>query len=160
VATIWGDVFRIDRHPDNPPEWTGSPTKLSRPRDGYISDLLVDPHAPKRYWATFSRLGSAEKPEFIGAVFRSDNEGTEWKDKTSNLPRIPVNAIVSDPSNPDRVWVACDVGVFESPDAGETWSVYGIELPNVLAMDLLFSEPDHLLRVGTRSRGVWEARVS
>lgn len=159
VGTIWGDVFRIDRHPDDP-EWTASPTKLARPRDGWISDLLVDPDVPQRYWTTFSRLGSAAEPVPEGAVSRSDDHGVTWNDVTANLPRIPVNAIVNDPSDPDRVWVACDVGVFESRDAGGTWSVFGTGLPNVLATDLLFYEPDRLLRVGTRSRGVWEATVT
>jgi photosystem II stability/assembly factor-like uncharacterized protein len=159
VGTIWGDVFRIDRHPDHP-EWTASPTKLTRPRDGWISDLLVDPDLPHRYWATFSRQGTPVDPVPKGAVFRSDDQGITWTDKTAGLPSSPVNAIVNDPSDSDRVWVACDVGVWESPDAGETWSVYGTGLPNALAVDLLFYEPDRLLRVGTRSRGVWEATVS
>jgi hypothetical protein len=79
---------------------------------------------------------------------------------TSNLPSIPVNAVVSDPANRDRVWVACDVGVFESVNAGGSWSVFGTGLPNALAVDLLFYEPDRLLRVATRSRGVWETTVS
>jgi hypothetical protein len=52
-----------------------------------------------------------------------------------------------------------DVGVFESRDAGGTWSVYGTGLPNALAEDLAFYQPDRLLRVATRSRGVWEATV-
>jgi hypothetical protein len=55
--------------------------------------------------------------------------------------------------------VACDVGVFESTDAGGSWSVLGVGLPNALAVDLLLYEPERLLRVGTRSRGVWEAAV-
>jgi photosystem II stability/assembly factor-like uncharacterized protein len=90
-------------------------------------------------------------------VFRSDDEGATWTNVTANLPAIPVNAVIGDPADPDRVWIACDVGVFESRDAGGTWAVYGTGLPNALAEDLLFYEPDRLLRVGTRSRGVWEA---
>ena len=146
IGTVRGDVFRIDRHPN----WSGNPTKLTRPQTGWISDLVVDPNIQHRYWATYS------KP---GAVFRSDDHGETWTNMTVNLPRIPVNAIVNDPSDPNRVWVACDVGVFESRDGGGTWAVLGTGLPNVLAMDLLFYEPDRLLRVGTRSRGVWEARM-
>jgi photosystem II stability/assembly factor-like uncharacterized protein len=89
-------------------------------------------------------------------VFRSDDDGATWTNVTANLPTIPVNAVVGDPDDADRVWVACDVGVFESSDAGGSWTVYGTGLPNALAEDLLFYAPDRLLRVGTRSRGVWE----
>jgi photosystem II stability/assembly factor-like uncharacterized protein len=144
VGTIRGDVLRL--HWDNG-TW-GAPTALTKPRDGWISDLLVEPARPERQWATFSNPG---------AVFRSDDAGATWSDVTTNLPSIPVNAIVSDPASPDRVWVACDVGVFESVDAGGSWSVFGTGLPNALAVDLLFYERDRLLRVATRSRGVWEA---
>jgi photosystem II stability/assembly factor-like uncharacterized protein len=146
VGTIRGEVFRIRGQNG---DWA-APTLLARPADGWVSDLLVDQSSPERHWVTYSSPG---------AVHRSDDDGASWSDVTSNLPTIPVNAIVSDPSEPDRVWAACDVGVFESIDAGGTWSVFGTGLPNALAVDLLFYEADRLLRVGTRSRGVWEAAV-
>ncbi|HSR94223.1 MAG TPA: hypothetical protein VLK56_05105 [Solirubrobacterales bacterium] len=147
VGTEWGDVFRIDFSGGG---W-GPPTMLAKPAGGWISDMLVDADLPHRYWATFSN--------HPGAVFRSDDEGAGWTDVTANLPPIPVNAIVTDPEDRERVWVACDAGVFESTDAGGTWSVYGSGLPNALAEDLAFYAPDRLLRVGTRSRGVWEVAV-
>jgi photosystem II stability/assembly factor-like uncharacterized protein len=147
VGTIRGDVIRL--HWANG-SWS-APAALTKPRDGWISDLLVDPADPHRFWATFSNPG---------AVFRSDDAGQTWTDATHDLPSIPVNAIVSDPANRDRVWVACDVGVFESTDAGGSWGVFGTGLPNALAVDLVFYEPDRLLRVATRSRGVWETKVS
>lgn len=146
VGTIRGEVLRIELDGG---AW-GEPVALANPRDGWISDLVVDPNSPQRYWVTFSNPG---------AVFRSDDAGVTWVDVTANLPAIPVNAIVNDPSDSDRVWVACDVGVFESKDAGGSWSVFGSGLPNALAVDLLLYQPERLLRVGTRSRGVWEAAV-
>jgi hypothetical protein len=146
VGTIRGDVLRLQWQRG---AWT-APAALTKPRDGWISDLLVDLADPQRHWATFSNPG---------AVFRSDDAGASWSDVTANLPSIPLNAVVRDPANPGRVWVACDVGVFESVDAGGTWSVFGTGLPNALAVDLLFYEADRLLRVATRSRGVWEAKV-
>lgn len=147
VGTISGDVLRLRWENGT---W-GAPIALTKPRDGWISDLLVEPAGPERQWATFSNPG---------VVFRSDDAGATWRDVTANLPSIPVNAIVSDPASPDRVWVACDVGVFESVDAGGRWSVFGTGLPNALAVDLQFYEPDRLLRVATRSRGVWEATAA
>jgi photosystem II stability/assembly factor-like uncharacterized protein len=146
VGTIRGEVFRIRLENGR---WSEAEL-VGRPVDGWISDLLCDPAVPVRHWVTFSAPGG---------VYRSDDHGASWSDVTANLPTIPVNAIVGDPAEPDRVWVACDVGVFESTDAGGTWSVFGTGLPNALAVDLLFYEADRLLRVGTRSRGVWEVAV-
>jgi photosystem II stability/assembly factor-like uncharacterized protein len=102
VGTIRGDVFRIDRTGGG---W-GSATALATPRDGFISDVLAAPGSPDRYWVTISTPGR-------GQVFRSNDAGETWTDVTSNLPTAPVNAVISDPADPDRVWV-CDVGVFES----------------------------------------------
>ncbi|MEU4291756.1 hypothetical protein AB0E63_26310 [Kribbella sp. NPDC026596] len=143
VGTIQGDVYRIRF--DNG-KW-GDAAALAQPRNGWISDVFVDSENANRYWVTYSNPG---------AVFRSDDEGATWTDVTANLPAIPVNAVVTDPGSNDRVWVACDVGVFESLDAGGSWSVYGTGLPNCLAVDLLVHQGEQLLRVGTRSRGVWE----
>jgi hypothetical protein len=57
-----------------------------------------------------------------------------------------------------RVWVGCDVGVFERRDTQQCWAVLGTRLPNVLAEDLLVYAPDRLLRVGTR-RGFRETLI-
>jgi photosystem II stability/assembly factor-like uncharacterized protein len=143
VGTINGDLFRIDRAQGN---W-GQPHALTRPQDGWMSDLHVDPRSPDVYWATFSSPG---------AVLRSDDQGATWTNVTANLPAVPVNAIIGDPADLSRFWVACDVGVYESRDSGGTWTLFGTGLPNALAEDLLFHETARLLRVGTRSRGMWQ----
>jgi ligand-binding sensor domain-containing protein len=71
-----------------------------------------------------------------------------------------VNAIETDPRRPDRVWVATDIGVFQSKDRGANWSCFGRGLPRALAVDLVFHPRLRLLRVGTRGRGVWEIEIT
>jgi hypothetical protein len=63
------------------------------------------------------------------------------------------------PSNANRVWVAADVGVYQSLDAGATWSAFANGLPNGLCEDLLFHPHARVLRVALRNRGVWEIPV-
>jgi len=147
AGTILGDIFEIDRR-----GWGGAPTLLARPQAGNISDLFIDFQSmPQRYWATYSTIP--------GSVFLSVDGGAHWIDRSSDLPTTPVNAIVADPSDRDRIWVACDLGVYESQDGGGHWSLFGVGLPNALAVDLLFHESSRRLRVATRSRGVWEVVV-
>jgi hypothetical protein len=64
-----------------------------------------------------------------------------------------------DTSNLNRVWVAADLGVYQSLDAGGTWATYANGLPNVFIGDLLFHPHARVLRAGTRNRGVWEIPV-
>ena len=143
-----GDVFAIDRHDGT---W-GAARSLGRPRRAYLSDVFVHPGSG-HYWATYSAIGGAH-------VFLSIDQGGTWVDRTPDLPDVPVNAIEGDPRAPDTVWVATDVGVFRSTDGGASWSPFGQGLPRALAVDLVFHADLRLLRVGTRSRGVWEIEIT
>jgi hypothetical protein len=92
-------------------------------------------------------------------VFRSDNGGQAWIDRTAGLPALPINAISIDDWNSNRVWVAADLGVYQSWDAGATWSDFSATLPNAFVGDLVFHPNARVLRAGTRNRGVWEIPV-
>ncbi len=135
--------------------WSGgswSVTELSSPRSGTaVSDLHLSPSG-SRLFATYRALGG-------GRVFLSTDGGSSWSDVTSNLPQVAVNAVVVDPGNASRVWVGCDVGVYQSLDTGGTWQQLAPGLPNCLVGDLLFHPDARLLRAGTRNRGVWEVDV-
>jgi hypothetical protein len=149
VGTIDGRIYRIT--------WLGTAwsvaTALTTPRNGaWISDLYVDPSNLNRIWATSSSIGG-------GRVFRSDNGGTNWVDRSAGLPNLPMNAVEVHPSNANRVWVAADVGVYQSLDAGATWAAFANGLPNGLAEDLLYQPNSRVLRVALRNRGVWEIPV-
>jgi hypothetical protein len=147
VGTNGGDVLRVDRSGA-----TWNVTRLTRPRTGFMSDLLVDPTNASRLWATFSDVSGAH-------AFRSDDGGTTWQDRSAGLPPIPANAVEVDPQDGNRVWIAADVGVWQSLDGGATWAAFGSGLPNALATDLLLHPTARLLRVGTRNRGTWEIEV-
>ena len=105
----------------------GPARPLGRPRAAYLSDLHVTPGA-----------GVDRRPTVIGGrhVFRSSDQGGTWVNMTSDLPDVPVNAIETNPRRPDRVWVATDIGVFQSKDRGASWSCFGRGLPRALAVDL------------------------
>lgn len=149
VGTNNGNIYRI--------RWSGTAwgaaTALTSPRTGAnISDLFVDPNNQNRIWVTYTTTGG-------NRVFRSDNGGTSWINCTAGLPALPINAIEVHPANANRVWVAADVGVYQSFNAGATWTAFSNGLPNSLAVDLLYHPHARLLRVGTRNRGVWEIPV-
>jgi len=148
VGTTDGRVFRIS--------WTGAawaaPVELTSPRSSWISDLFVDRGNPSRMWATSTTIGG-------GRVFRSDDGGTTWTDRSAGLPSLPVNAVEVHPGDANRVWVALDKGVYSSTDAGATWQSFSDGLPNCIMADLLYHPHARTLRVGTRNRGVWEYEI-
>jgi hypothetical protein len=124
--------------------------ELASPRAAYISAIRVD--SSSRIWVTMSEPGG-------GTVWRSDDRGTTWSDKTGSLPGLPVNSIAFDNATVDRVWVSADIGVYQSTDGGAHWSTFFQNLPNALVTDLEFHPVDRLLRAATRNRGIWEVAV-
>jgi hypothetical protein len=135
--------------------WNGaswSKVSLTSPAPRYISCIAVDPSNPLRFWVTISQTGG-------GLVYRSDNAGSTWADCTAGLPKIPINAVVVDPANFKRVWVAADVGVYQTLDLGSSWASFSTGLPNAMAADLLFHKQDRVLICATRNRGVWVIAV-
>ena len=148
VATEDGRIFRTS--------WTGSTWQalaaLASPRAGaYISDLLVD-SSGLTIWATIRAFGG-------GRVFVSSDGGATWTDRGAGLPPLPVNAIAVDPTDRNRLWVAADLGVYQTLDGGQHWAPYGTGLPNAYVGDLVLNPAGRLLRAGTRNRGVWEIGI-
>jgi hypothetical protein len=133
--------------------WGGSSwvrTALTSPIAKHISCIAVDPSNPQRLWLTSTQVTGAG-----GRVYRSDNGGISWVNCTAGLPAIPINSVSVDPANFKRIWVAADVGVYQSLDLGATWASMAAGLPNAMAVDLLFHRQDRRLICGTRNRGAW-----
>jgi hypothetical protein len=149
VGTGDGRIFRTG--------WNGASwaalTALTTPRtNATVSDLYVSPTNTSRMWATHRTVGG-------GRVFRSDDGGSSWIDRTPGLTGLPINAMEVDPGNANRVWVAADLGVYQSTDAGANWTDFSNGLPNMYVGDLVFQPHARVLRAGTRNRGVWEIPV-
>ncbi|HYH43732.1 MAG TPA: hypothetical protein VD867_17315, partial [Burkholderiales bacterium] len=150
VGTERGNMYRITRSTKG---WASAAVKtLKKPRDGYISDIVVPGSAGGTVWATSSRFGGAH-------VFRSPNGGKTWANRSGNLPDIPVNALVVDPSKSTHLYAATDNGVYRSTNAGVKWIDFSNGLPNALVGDLIFHARLRLLRAGTRNRGAWEVKI-
>ena len=118
-----------------------------------VSDLFVDPNNLNRIWATYSTVGG-------GRVYRSDDGGANWSDRTTAaLPGLPINAVEVDAWNANRVWVAADRGVWQSLDGGASWGDYSNGLPNMYVGDVVLHPHARVLRAATRNRGVWQIPV-
>jgi hypothetical protein len=149
VGCTNGRIFRLT--------WTGAawsaPAALATPRAGaWISDLNCLASNTNRIWATSTSIGGAR-------VWRSDNGGTSWTNCSPGLPALPLNSVEVDAWNLNRVWVAADLGVYQSLDAGATWASFSNGLPNAFVGDLLFHPHARVLRAGMRNRGVFEIPV-
>jgi photosystem II stability/assembly factor-like uncharacterized protein len=79
--------------------------------------------------------------QFHGSVYRSDDTGETWNDIAAGLPSGFGFPMVIDPSDPDSAYVIPltadrdrvtpegQVRVYETRDAGSTWTGHGAGLP-------------------------------
>ncbi len=98
---------------------------------------------------------NASTPHQPGHVFKTTDGGGSWTDISGNLPDNPVNSIVLDPSYPNTLYAATDVGPFVTYNGGATWSALGTGFPTVAVDQLDLDPTNHILAAGTHGRGAF-----
>ena len=133
-----------------------------------IATLAADPHdaTGKTVYATV--MGFSGNSIASPHLYRSSDGGAHWLNISSNLPNAPANSVVVDPNDANTVYVALDTGVYVTTQvtncaATNCWSVYGTQLPNAPAVELLAAAAMPTgdgrlgeLRVATYGRGIWQ----
>ena len=133
------------------------------PSSSYLS-INVNPNNPDDVLVGVGN--SYISPLYRCTNVRSSDSSRVWQDVgglgTTALPKVALGGIVRDPDNFDSVWyVATDLGVFVTYDAGTTWAnmTQPNGLPNVGCNDLRMRRSDRMLYVATMGRGVWRIQL-
>ena len=97
----------------------------------------------------------------LGHIFFTNNAGAAWIQVDGNLPDVPVNDMVIDPTDAtdNTIYIATDAGVYASANAtagsATTWSVLQAGLPNSQVLSLRLRSASRLLVAATHGRGAW-----
>jgi len=129
--------------------WTDVSASLP---ERWVTAVRADPLVRETAYVTISGYRWTEP---LPHVFRTTDLGSSWVPIAGNLPEAPVNDLVVDPTGPGRLFVATDVGVYESRDGGVSWRVLGTGLPNALTTSLALNLERQELLVGTFGRSVF-----
>jgi photosystem II stability/assembly factor-like uncharacterized protein len=129
---------------------------------GYISGMATHPTNPAEAFILFSFEG---KPK----VIRTFNYGQSWEDITgfaghtgdssiNGFPDVIVHDLLVMPNDTNNIWVATEIGVFESIDNGVSWQYSNCGLPavSVWTLDVVDGE----VLAATHGRGIWTADLS
>ncbi len=117
---------------------TWIPAESGAPQGVTVTDLEYIPESPP-YILASAFQGT---PPGGGGVYRSTDAGLNWQQFTSGFPSADIRAVLSDPSDPARVFAgAVFDGFFVSTDRGETWSASSTGLTN-LRVQVLQSDPN------------------
>jgi uncharacterized protein (TIGR03437 family) len=128
------------------------------PRSGNVAHIEFDPNQPNTVYATYTTFNAATGDNH---VYRSTDGGMTWTgiDGTGStgLPDIPVETILVDPTDSNKLYLGTDVGVFASFDGGNTWVRDDDPFANVIVMNLVLdgSGAARTLYAFTYGRGVW-----
>ena len=111
-------------------------------------------------WASDTSIVYLANEDTTGGlkVARSNDGGAHWSDATGDLPRLPVNKLIVDPSDAtgSTVFVANWIGVYRTSDGGAHWNALGTGLPLAMISDLYLAPNGSFLRISSYGRGVWQ----
>jgi len=163
VATSWGKVWHLQKTGATwaPADVTRTDFSAGLPTVS-ISDLAIDSGGV--VWAGVSSVYASESyGEFSNDhVFRRAPGDASFSSRSTGLAQgNPVNAIVVDPTNTNRLFCGCDVGVFrtETAGTGAGWTPWDQGIPNVPVFELELHQPRRLLRAATHGRSIWERPI-
>lgn len=130
----------------------------TRPRTAFLSDVAFDP--------TNSTIAYATYETFSGnSVYRSVDSGATWTAVPGTgvnvLPKVPAHAVVVDPTNPSRIYVGTDIGVYTSIDSGANWyrEVTGFGNVSVEHLEINGTGTKRLFAF-THGRGAWRVDLN
>ena len=122
---------------------------------GYLGSISFDPSNAQIVYVT--SVGPVATDSHL---WKSVDGGASWTalDGTgSGLPAgIPINAVVIDPTNTQRLYAGTYFGLYQSINGGAAWTVAGSGLPMVDVTDIYVAPDASFLRVSTFGRGFWE----
>jgi len=136
---------------DNP-TWTrvGQGAFPNRP----VDQIAVDRSNWRIAYVAFGGFGAAT-PRNRGHIFSTTDGGKTFRDATANLPDVPANSVVIDPSDSNTIYVGTDVGTFVSTNAGREYKRLGNGMPKVATWQLDYDATNGVLISGTHGRSAY-----
>jgi hypothetical protein len=123
----------------------------------WVTRVTIHPDSANICYVTLSGY----KVDSTGAhIFRTTNYGTNWTSISSNLPDAPINDVLIDPVNRNRLYIGTDYGVMVSQNLGQSWAVLGSGFPsNVPVHDLTIHAPTSRLIAWTHGRSTFSIDI-
>ncbi len=122
-----------------------------------VTWVEVDPHdaTGDTLYATFADYGSDR-------LWKSTDGGATWTSIHGDLPDIPLFSVRVDPTDPDRLFLGGELGLFTTADntrGGFSWDHYDYGMAWTRVVQLYFTGDD-VLWLGTHGRGIFRAQRS
>ena len=149
VIYVGTDDGNVQRTTDGGANWVNISAGIP---DRYITRLAVYPNNADKVIVTVSGY---KYVDYQPHVLLSENGGADWADISGNLPEVPVNAVVIDYEDEQHLFIANDMGVWESWNGGGQWDLLGANLPSTIVNDLVMDRDNRKLIAATFGRSMF-----
>ena len=124
----------------------------------WVTRVTVHPDSANICYVTLSGY----KVDSTGAhIFRTTNFGANWTSIGSNLPDAPINDVLIDPFNSNKLYIGTDYGVMISTNLGQSWAIMGGGLPSSVPVhDLTIHQPSARIIAWTHGRSAFKTNIS
>jgi hypothetical protein len=120
----------------------------------WVTRVAVDPNNASIAYVTYSGLRNADNNAH---VLRTIDGGAHWTDISGNLPMAPTQDVIIDPRDPNRIYVASDLGVFTATVGTQRvrWFRLGDGLPRAPVDDIEVDPTTYTMVAATYGRSMW-----
>jgi photosystem II stability/assembly factor-like uncharacterized protein len=140
------------------PSWTHVSPLPSR----MIDRIVIDPSGSNIVYVALGGMlsnGNLQKTTCGGV--QTNKCPNPWTDITgTNFPDAPVRGIARHPTNPNKLYVATEVGLYSTQNGGTDWQMEVQGPGNVPVDEVSFISGTTTLLAGTYGRGLWTADVT
>jgi photosystem II stability/assembly factor-like uncharacterized protein len=147
LGTQAGKLFKVDlsQNPYTQTEITGDNFPVAN-----ISSISIG-LSDNKILITFSNYG-------VTSVWESQNGGTSWTNKESNLPDMPVRWSIYHPENDNQVMLATELGIWETININASpveWTTANEGLANIRVDMIKIREADNKVVAASHGRGLF-----
>ena len=154
VLYVGTDDGQVQVSSDDGQSWRNVTSGLTgAPEMMWVNHVFASKTVPGRVYVTANNY---KNDDYTNYLWRSEDDGTTWRDITGDLPAERVlRTVREDPRNPDVLWLGAEFGVWWSWNGGDNWVELKGGLPTMPVNDLVIHPRDNDLVLGTHGRGIW-----
>ena len=146
VGTADANVWRLSPNTSN---WVNISNGLP---NRYITKVL--PSSTNKN-SVFVSVSGYREFEDTPHIWKSENQGSTWKNISGDMPQLAVNDLLVLANNKDSViFAATDGGVYFTKNAGKNWLRLGGNMPIIPIFDIDYNPVKNQLIAGTFARSI------
>jgi photosystem II stability/assembly factor-like uncharacterized protein len=122
------------------------------PGPRWVSKVLASRHDAATAYTTFD---GHQDDDFRPYIFKTTDGGSRWVSVAGDLPDgVVVNTLAEHHRNPRLLFAGTEFGLYYTVNGGRNWTLVRGNLPRVPVDDIVISERDNDLVLGTHGRSI------